>query len=110
MTDIVERLRSHPGIDQSVTQQFRNMHEQRNEAAAEIERLQTANEYAWAEIARVTAVGDKAILACRNEIQDLRAEIERLLALLTLALPYVDGPTEPGPSLRAAINEAISGD
>lgn len=34
-------------------------------------------------------------------------EIERLRALLAMALPYVDGPTEPGPSLRAAINEAV---
>jgi hypothetical protein len=40
VTDIVKRLRSHPGEGQTVTEQFRNMVEQRHEAAAEIERLE----------------------------------------------------------------------
>ena len=39
MTDIVERLRGHPGKAMTVTEQFRNMVEQRHEAADEIERL-----------------------------------------------------------------------
>lgn len=39
MTDIVERLRGHPGPDDSVTVQFRTMVAQRHEAADEIERL-----------------------------------------------------------------------
>jgi len=42
MTDIVERLRGHPGAGMSVTEQFRNMVEQRHEAAAGIERLRAA--------------------------------------------------------------------
>jgi len=41
MTDIVERLRGHPGAGMSVTEQFRNMVEQRHEAAAELERLRS---------------------------------------------------------------------
>lgn len=39
MSDIVERLLGHPGQWKSVTEQFRNMVEQRHEAAAEIEQL-----------------------------------------------------------------------
>ena len=37
--DILERLRAHPKIDGSVTEQHRIMVGQRHEAAAEIERL-----------------------------------------------------------------------
>ena len=42
MTDIVERLRAHPGSEDSVTIQFRTMVAQRHEAADEIERLRAA--------------------------------------------------------------------
>jgi hypothetical protein len=42
MADIVERLRDHPGIGDSVTVQFRRMVTQRRAAADEIERLHAA--------------------------------------------------------------------
>ena len=64
MTDIVERLRTPPGPEQTITQNYRMMVEERAEAAAEIERLQ---------------------LICSDTIKHLEqaeAEIERLQAAL----------------------------
>jgi septal ring factor EnvC (AmiA/AmiB activator) len=72
MSDIIERLRGHPGPDDTVTVQFRTMIEQRHEAAAEIERLKTKFFEA------VTISQDRAA-----EIERLRRRLNEVDAQLT---------------------------
>jgi len=76
MTDIVERLRGHPGAGMSVTEQFRNMVEQRHEAAAEIDRL-TAERDAYHESNERLA---KMVSGKNAEIERLRKRYERDMA------------------------------
>jgi chromosome segregation ATPase len=74
MTGIVERLRAHPGEGLTVTEQFRNMVEQRHEAADEIDRLREG----WREASDLAVSGVEHVKRYSKEIDQLIIDNERL--------------------------------
>lgn len=72
MTNIVARLREHPLLGGTVTEQFRVMVEQRHEAAAEIERLRVLFAQYIADIADLDP-GNPAPLFKRPQSQAMTA-------------------------------------